>query len=90
MVTVMLPAILTALSMASVVHLITYFHQMQKSRPDDSSNIIAKQVVRDLWAPRLGSALTTMAGFTALVFTGIVPIIQLGLFAAAESFLAFC
>lgn len=89
MVTVMLPAILTALSMASVVHLITYFHQMQKSRPDDSSNIIAKQVVRDLWAPCLGSALTTMAGFTALVFTGIVPIIQLGLFAAAGIFLGF-
>ncbi len=89
MITVMLPAILTALSMASAVHVITHFHQLRKVRPDDSLDRIATQVARNLWVPCLSSALTTIAGFATLSFTGIVPIIQLGFFVAVGIFLGF-
>lgn len=83
MVTVMMPSILTILSMAGVTHVITHFHQLRKVRVNDSLNLISLQVVRDLWIPSLGCALTTIIGFVTLVFTGIVPIIQLGIFTAA-------
>lgn len=89
MVTVMLPAILTTLSMANVVHVIIHFHQLRGARPGDSLNVIALQVVRDLWIPCLGSAFTTIVGFASLLYSGIVPVIQLGVFAAAAIFLGF-
>lgn len=89
MITVMLPAILTTLSMASVVHVITHFHQLRKAQPYDSLNRIATQVSQELRLPCLGSAFTTIAGFSTLAFTGIVPIIQLGFFAVVGIFLGF-
>lgn len=89
MVTVMLPAILTTLSMANIVHVITHFHHLRKTRPEDSLNVIAIQVVRDLWLPCLGAAFTTIVGFVSLLSSGIIPVIQLGAFAAMAIFLGF-
>jgi predicted RND superfamily exporter protein len=89
MATVMLPAFLISLSMAGVVHVITHFHQLCEKRPDASLYAIATEVVRDLWIPCLGSALTTIAGLLTLLFSGTTPIIQLGTFTAAGIFLGF-
>lgn len=89
MATVMLPPILTSLSMASVVHVITHFHQLRETSADLSSYTIARQVIRNLWIPCMGAALTTIAGFISLELSGIVPLMQLGLFSAAGIFLGF-
>lgn len=89
MATVMLPAILISLSMASVVHVITHFHQLCEERPGASLYAIAADVVRDLWIPCWGSAFTTIVGLLTLLFSGTTPIIQLGAFAAAGIFLGF-
>lgn len=89
MVTVMLPALLTTISMASVIHVITHFHQLREARSGKSLNMIAIQVVRELWKPCLGSAFTTIVGFASLISSGILPVIQLGVFAAMAIFLSF-
>ncbi len=89
MVTVMLPAILTSLSMANVVHIITHFHQLRADNPNNSLTEIASQVRKKLWIPSLGSAVTTCIGFISLAFVGIVPVIQLGIFGAIGIFLGF-
>lgn len=89
MVTVMLPAILTTLSMANLIHVITHFHHLREARPEDSLSEIAIQVVRDLWIPCFGAAFTTIVGFVSLLSAGIIPVIQLGAFAAMAIFLGF-
>ncbi|MCP5245544.1 MAG: MMPL family transporter [Burkholderiales bacterium] len=89
MVTIMLPAILTSLSMANVVHIITHFHKLRAANPDCSLTEIAVLVRKELWAPCFGSALTTSIGFVSLAFVGIVPVIQLGIFGAIGILLGF-
>ncbi|MCB1976077.1 MAG: MMPL family transporter [Nitrosomonas sp.] len=89
MVTIMLPAILTSLSMANVVHIITHFHQLRVNKPQNSLMQIAAQVSKKLWIPCLGSAVTTSIGFISLTFAGIVPVSQLGIFGALGIFLGF-
>lgn len=89
MVTVMLPAILTSLSMANVVHIITHFHKLRAANSDCSLTEIAVLVRKELWTPCLGSALTTSIGFVSLAFVGIVPVIQLGVFGAIGILLGF-
>ena len=89
MVTVMLPAILTSLSMANVVHIITHFHKLRAANPDCSLTEVALLVRKELWVPCFSSALTTSIGFVSLAFVGIVPVIQLGIFGAIGIFLGF-
>ena len=52
MVTIMLPTVLIALSVADAVHLIHLFHHGQD----------AAAAVRRIWKPSLGTTLTTVAG----------------------------
>lgn len=89
MVTVMLPAILTSLSMANVVHIITHFHKLRATHSNYSLTEIATLVRKELWIPCFSSAVTTSIGFTSLAFVGIVPVIQLGIFGAIGIMLGF-
>lgn len=89
MVTVMLPAILTSLSMANVVHIITHFHKLRATHSNCSLTEIAILVRKELWIPCFSSAVTTSIGFISLAFVGIVPVMQLGIFGAIGIMLGF-
>jgi len=78
MITVMLPTILIALSVAGVVHIITEFHHTRTNR--DSEQALHSTIIR-LWKPTLWTTLTTMVGFGVFTISNVYPVFQLGAFA---------
>jgi predicted RND superfamily exporter protein len=79
MVTVMLPTILIALSVAGVVHIITEFHSCRITL---DSKPAMQQTLYRLYKPTLWTTLTTIAGFGAFTTSQVYPVFQLGAFAA--------
>jgi len=79
MITVMMPTVLIALSVADVIHVIGYFHHLRRN--SDPENAI-EGTIKHLWEPGLWTTVTTIVGFTSLLFSTVYPIFQLGLFAA--------
>ena len=78
MVTVMLPTILIALSVAGVIHIITEFHRERASK----DSIMAMRLTLDrLYRPTLWTTLTTIVGFGAFTTSHVFPVFQLGAFA---------
>ena len=72
MVTVMLPTLLIALSVADAVHLIHVFHH----------NVSIGDAIRSIWKPALGTTLTTVAGFLSFATSDVLPIRQLAFLGA--------
>ena len=72
MVTIMLPTILIALSVADAVHLIHAWHHYDTVRG----------AIRAVWKPSFGTTATTVAGFLAFAGSDVLPIRQLALFGA--------
>lgn len=89
MVTILMGTVLLSLSMASVVHLVTRFHQIRDQDTDLSDLDAITKAVKELWVPCLGAAITTICGFLSLTLTHILPISLLGYFCAFGIFLAF-
>lgn len=85
MVTVMLPTILIALSVAGVIHIITEFHA---ARNGHDSEAAMRQTLRRLYKPTLWTTLTTVVGFSAFTTSNVFPVFQLGAFAAFGLLLA--
>ena len=79
MVTVMLPTILIALSVAGVIHIVTEFHRMRMAHGSEEA---MRLTLRQLYKPTLWTTLTTIAGFCALTISDVYPVFQLGAFAA--------
>lgn len=79
MITVMLPTILIALSVAGVIHIITEFHASRSTL--DSEQAMGWTLHR-LGKPTLWTTLTTIAGFGAFTTSQVYPVFQLGGFAA--------
>ena len=89
MLTILMGTVLMSLSIASVVHLITHFHQVLNQTPSMSALQAARISVSELRIPCFGAALTTIFGFLSLIITGVLPITLLGVFSALGIFLAF-
>lgn len=87
MVTIMLPTVLIALSVADVVHLVHVFHATRRAgiAPDRAAGVAAWKVA---W-PCLGTTLTTAAGFLAFAGSSVLPIYQLAIFGATGVALAW-
>lgn len=79
MVTVMMPTILIALSVADIIHVIVHFHQERQHSPSEQA---IGYTLRHLWQPGLWTTLTTVVGFSSLLLSTVFPIFQLGLFAS--------
>jgi predicted RND superfamily exporter protein len=85
MITVMLPTILIALSVAGVVHIIVEFHI---SRFGQSSEFAIRDTLRRLFKPTIWTTVTTIAGFSSFATSNVFPVFQLGLFTAFGLLLA--
>ena len=85
MITVMLPTILIALSVAGVIHIITEFHIARKKRNSESA---MEETLQRLFKPTLWTTLTTVAGFISFSTSTVFPVFQLGIFAALGLVLA--
>lgn len=80
MVTIMLPTVLIALSVADAVHLIHAFHSTRSDVGDSAS--AAVRAVRSIALPCAGTSLTTIAGFLAFSGSSVLPVFQLAVFGA--------
>jgi uncharacterized protein len=87
MVTIMLPTVLIALSVADAIHLIHSFHEFHAILDDPFES--AARAVREIAWPCAGTTLTTVAGFLAFSRSSVVPIFQLAIFASFGIGLAY-
>ena len=87
MITIMLPTVLVALSVADAVHLIHVFHARHAAGDDRFT--AARQAVRKVIWPCAGTSLTTVAGFLSFSRSSVGPVFQLALFASFGIVLAW-
>lgn len=80
MITIMLPTVLIALSVADAIHLIKAFHAARSGVEDSVS--AATQAVKSIALPCAGTTLTTIAGFLAFAGSSVLPVFQLAVFAS--------
>jgi predicted RND superfamily exporter protein len=80
MITIMLPTVLIALSVADAVHLIHAFHTFRASVGDAAS--ATTRAVKSIAWPCAGTSLTTIAGFLAFSGSDVLPVFQLAVFGA--------
>ncbi len=86
MMTVMLPTIMAALGVASVVHVINTFHRFHR---DHDAEPALDKTLSIVIRPGFYAMLTTAAGFASLTLSSVTPVFQLGLFAAMGIVLAW-
>jgi predicted RND superfamily exporter protein len=87
MVTIMLPTVLIALSVADAVHLIQVFHAFRADGSDGP--VAAARAVKSIAWPCAGTSLTTIAGFLAFAGSSVLPVFQLAVFGAGGIALAW-
>ncbi len=80
MITIMLPTVLIALSVADAVHLIQVFHGHRATGQE--SFTAARRAVRDVIWPCAGTSATTVAGFLSFARSSVGPVFQLAVFAS--------
>ncbi len=66
------------MNMSLVVHLIIRYKELLISNPHDTQKELLIQTANSMWKPSFFVVVTTIAGFSSLVFSGIVPIITFG------------
>ncbi|MBF0102065.1 MAG: MMPL family transporter [Desulfobacterales bacterium] len=61
-----------------VVHLIMRYHELLSQNPSADKKTLILETVYSKFSPSLYSVLTTIAGFSSLIFSGILPVINFG------------
>lgn len=67
------------MNMSLVVHLIIKYKELLLSIPNATQKELLIQTVDSMWKPSFFVVITTIAGFSSLVFSGILPIITFGM-----------
>ena len=65
-------------TLAIVVHLIVRYRELTRVYPQKSQKFLLLETTHMMIKPCLFTALTTIAGFSSLVFSGILPVINFG------------
>jgi len=66
------------MNMSLVVHLIIKYKELLVVNPTDTQKELIIKTVSGMWKPSFFVVITTIAGFSSLVFSGILPIITFG------------
>ncbi|MGD9158271.1 MAG: MMPL family transporter [Desulfobacteraceae bacterium] len=66
------------ITMAIAIHLIVRFRELHLERPEGENRTLILETVRLKMQPCLYAALTTIAGFSSLIFCDIKPVITFG------------
>jgi predicted RND superfamily exporter protein len=66
------------MNMSLVVHLIVKYKELLLINPNYIQKELLQETVVSMWKPSFFVVITTMAGFSSLVFSGILPIITFG------------
>lgn len=66
------------ITMAITIHLIVRYRELSQNNPDMEQRELVLEAVHSMFKPCTFAILTTMAGFSSLVFSSIKPIIYFG------------
>ncbi|MDC0932933.1 MMPL family transporter [Arcobacteraceae bacterium] len=66
------------MNMSLVVHLIIKYKELLSLHPNKTQKELVIETCNSMWKPSFFVVLTTIAGFSSLVFSGILPIITFG------------
>ncbi len=66
------------ITMAIAIHLIVRFRELQLNKPESKNRSLILETVRQMSQPCLYASLTTIAGFSSLIFCDIRPVITFG------------
>lgn len=82
LITILLPVMMIAIANDYGIHIIAQYQETIRAHPDWNKEQVLKQVLDSLSGPVNAAAITTMAGFSALLAHIIVPAKELGILAA--------
>ncbi len=88
MVTVVIPPILLAISVADSIHILAHYKELYYSTQMDHRSAVS-QAVKSLWLPCLFTSLTTGIGFISFVTTSVRPVKTVGIFTSIGVMFAF-
>jgi predicted RND superfamily exporter protein len=71
-------SLMLIITLSMNIHLIVRFRQLCHDRPDESHRDLVLETTRRMFWPCLYTALTTIIGFSSLVFSGIKPVMDFG------------
>ncbi len=66
------------MTMALAIHLVVRYTEVLADNPDAEKWYLTRETVRTIFTPCLYTVLTTIAGFSSLVFSGLLPVINFG------------
>lgn len=66
------------MNISLIVHLIVKYNELQETAPNDTNQQLLFDTIKTMSKPSFFVVITTVAGFTSLVFSGIVPIENFG------------
>jgi predicted RND superfamily exporter protein len=72
-------SLMLIITMSITIHLIVRFRELQQTHPDKDQTWLTNETVRLMARPSVYMILTTMVGFSSLVFSDIRPVIDFGL-----------
>jgi predicted RND superfamily exporter protein len=76
------------ITLSIILHLIVRYRELVRIEPHWSHSEIIMETVKSKWSPTFFAILTTIAGFSSLVFSNIKPVINLGWMMSAGIFLS--
>ena len=71
-------ALLLIIAMSIVIHLVVRYRELVFSYPDESQRFLVANAARAMFLPCFYTSLTTMAAFSSLSMSGIVPVESFG------------
>lgn len=71
-------ALLLIIAMSIVIHLVVRYRELVFSYPEESQRFLVANTARAMFLPCLYTSLTTMAAFSSLTMSGIVPVESFG------------
>lgn len=67
------------ITLSIIIHLIVRYRELVNEQPEASQNTLVLETVTSMSKPTFFAVLTTIAGFASLIFSDILPVINLGL-----------
>lgn len=72
-------SLLLIITMSITIHLIVRYRELQQDNPNQSQAWLVAETTRHMAQPSIFMILTTMVGFTSLIFSGIRPVMDFGI-----------
>ena len=66
------------MSMSLAIHMVSRYRELLRARPERGNRELVLDAARQTFVPCLYANLTTIAGFTSLIFCHILPVIHFG------------